>query len=164
MDPRSEAQLGHVSPSLAAKVRSAADQLAHVGTFFLVVSGLRTPTEQDALYDQGRTGPGQIVTYARAGYSMHNCGLADAVPFLSSDSGALNWKANTPQFETMVAALKEQGLVWGGDWIHFKDDDHFQMPNLPDTPTDAMRADYGSGDQASLRAIWTKADQGVYAG
>jgi len=163
MDQRSEAQLATVSPDFAALVRNAADALAASGTYLLVVSGLRTAAEQNALYAQGRTAPGHIVTNARAGFSMHNYGLAvDVVPYLSGQTGALNWNVSTPQYQAMVAALKAQGLVWGGDWKSLADYDHFQMPKLPNSPTAAMRADYGSGDTAALSNIWTKVDSGTY--
>jgi peptidoglycan L-alanyl-D-glutamate endopeptidase CwlK len=165
MDKRSEAALANVNPALADKVRAAASQLATLGTYILVVSGLRTAAEQDALYAQGRNGaPGHIVTNAKAGYSMHNYGLAvDVVPYLSGKSGQLNWDSNTPQFRAMVAALEAQGLVWGGEWKTFPDDDHFQMPGIPASPNSAMQADYGDGGQASLRSIWSKAATGTYA-
>jgi peptidoglycan L-alanyl-D-glutamate endopeptidase CwlK len=164
MDARSEAQLATVSPDLATKVRAATDSLAQAGTYLLVVSGLRTPAEQDALYAQGRTTPGHIVTNAKAGQSMHNYGLAvDVVPYLSGPAGALNWTVSTPQYKAMVAAMKAQGLVWGGDWVSFPDDDHFQMPDLPASPNKAMIDDYGAGDTAALEAIWTNADDGKYA-
>jgi peptidoglycan LD-endopeptidase CwlK len=136
MDARSEARLMTVSPDLAAKVRAAADTLAALGTHLLVVSGLRTPAEQDALYEQGRTTPGHIVTNAKAGQSMHNYGLAvDVVPYLSGESGDLNWHADT---------------------------DHFQMGGLPANPTAAMEADYGAGDDAALQVIWTNCGDGKY--
>jgi peptidoglycan LD-endopeptidase CwlK len=164
MDQRSEAQLAMVCPDLATLVRNAAEILAAQGTFLLVVSGLRTAAEQDALYAKGRTTPGPVVTKAKAGFSMHNYGLAvDVVPYLSGQTGALNWTVSTPQFQAMAAALKAQGLVWGGDWKSFPDYPHFQMPRLPATPTTAMRTDYGAGDTADLSAIWTKVDSGIYA-
>ena len=164
MNARSEAQLATVSPDLALKVRAAADSLAQAGTYLLVVSGLRTSAQQDALYAQGRTTPGHIVTNARAGQSMHNYGLAvDVVPYLSGNGGALNWSVHTPQYQAMVAALKAQGLVWGGDWVTFPDADHFQLPNIPDSPSAAMIADYGAGDATTLETIWTNADNGKYA-
>src|SRR6201996_376945 len=141
MDARSEAALATVDPELANKVRAAADSLAANGTYLLVVSGLRTADQQNALYAQGRTAPGHIVTNAKAGQSMHNYGLAvDVVPYLSGQTGALNWNPSTPQYQAMVAAMKAQGLVWGGDWIHFKDEDHFQMPNVPANPDALMIA------------------------
>ena len=165
MDKRSEAVLTNVDSALADKVRAAANQLATLGTYLLVVSGLRTAAEQNALYAQGRNGAsGHIVTNAEAGYSMHNYGLAvDVVPYLSGKSGQLNWDSNTPQFKAMVAALKAQGLIWGGDWKTFPDSDHFQMPGIPDNPSAAMLADYGDGGQASLSSIWNKAATGTYA-
>ena len=164
MDKRSEAVLAKVNPALANKVRAAADGLATAGTYLLVVSGLRTAAEQDALYAQGRSKPGHIVTNARAGFSMHNYGLAvDVVPYLTGSSGQLNWGPNTAQFRAMVAALEAQDLVWGGSWKSIPDEDHFQMPGVPVTPNAAMRADYKDGDAASLAVIWSKAAAGDYA-
>lgn len=165
MDKRSEALLTNVDSVLADKVRAAANQLATLGTYLLVVSGLRTAPEQNALYAQGRNGaPGHIVTNAKAGYSMHNYGLAvDVVPYLSGKSGQLNWDSNTPQFRAMVTALEAQGLVWGGEWKTFPDPDHFQMPGIPASPNAPMLADYGDGGQASLTSIWSKTAAGTYA-
>jgi D-alanyl-D-alanine dipeptidase len=112
MDARSESALATVDPGLAKKVRNAADKLAAAGTYILVVSGLRTAAQQNALYEQGRTAPGHIVTNAKAGQSMHNYGLAvDVVPYLSGATGDLNWKPETDQFKAMVAALKAEGLA-----------------------------------------------------
>jgi hypothetical protein len=164
MDTRSEAVLAKVNPGLAKRVRNAADKLASAGTNLLVVSGLRTAAEQNALFAQGRGGAaGHVVTNARAGYSMHNYGLAvDIVPYLSGDSGELNWESNTPQFRAMVTALEAEGLVWGGEWKSFPDDDHFQMPGLPVTPNDSMRSDYGDGGYGALANIWNKASSGGY--
>lgn len=164
MDTRSEAALATVNPTFADLVRAAAISLEAQGTYLLVVSGLRTAAQQDALYAQGRTTPGHIVTNAKAGQSMHNYGLAvDIVPYLSGQTGALNWQPTTPQYEAMVAALKAQGLTWGGDWISIKDYDHFQMSDLPVSPNEAMITDYGTGDQASLQTIWTNCGDGKYS-
>lgn len=164
MDVRSEAALATVNPALAGKVRAAAVVLEAAGTYLLVVSGLRTADQQNALYAQGRTTPGHIVTNAKAGQSMHNYGLAvDVVPYLSGQSGNLNWQPSTPQYQAMVDALKAQGLGWGGDWVTFKDEDHFQMSDVPKNPSEAMIQDYGTGDQAALQTIWTNAGDGRYS-
>jgi peptidoglycan L-alanyl-D-glutamate endopeptidase CwlK len=164
MDARSEAALATVDPELADKVRAAASSLEANGTYLLVVSGLRSAAEQDALYAQGRTASGHIVTNAKAGQSMHNYGLAvDVVPYLSGESGILNWNPETEQFRALVTSMKAQGLIWGGDWIHFKDEDHFQMANIPASPDALMIADYGRGDEPALQAIWTNADDGKYS-
>jgi peptidoglycan L-alanyl-D-glutamate endopeptidase CwlK len=164
MNARSEAALATVSPVLADKVRAAATILEAAGTHLLVVSGLRSAAQQDALFAQGRTAPGQVVTNAPAGHSMHNYGLAvDVVPYVSGDTGDLNWRSHTPQFTAMVTALKAQGLAWGGDWIHFKDEDHFQLSDIPANPSAAMISDYGAGDETALQAIWKNTDDGKYS-
>jgi peptidoglycan LD-endopeptidase CwlK len=163
VDARSEAALSTVSPDLASKVRAAADALAATGTYLLVVSGLRTAAEQNTLYAQGRTDPGHIVTNAKAGQSMHNYGLAvDIVPYLTGQTGQLNWQPATPQFQAMVDALVAQGLVWGGAWKTLPDHDHFQIPTVPVSPDAAMEADYGDGDQAALATVWANAAAGTY--
>jgi peptidoglycan L-alanyl-D-glutamate endopeptidase CwlK len=150
-DAVSNRRLWLVNPALAAKVNLAANLLAMAGTYFRVVQGLRTYAEQDALYAQGRTTPGHIVTDARGGYSDHNFGCAvDCVPFLSGPGGDLNWNVKTDQFQAMVAALKAQGLLYGGDWVHMHGDfDHFYIG--PATPTDVDRQAFAKG---GLLAVW----------
>jgi len=145
-DLPSEAKLALVHPALSAKVHAAMDALAAKRTFFRVAQGLRTYAEQDALYAQGRTSPGHIVTNARGGWSNHNFGMAvDCYPFLSGASGDLNWNARSPQFGAMVDALKWEGLVWGGDWHSLPDPPHFQLASVPVTPTNADRVAYAEG-------------------
>lgn len=156
MEPISEQRLAQVSPKLAAKVRAASDVLSEAGTYFRVAQGLRTYAEQDALYAQGRTTPGHIVTNARGGYSNHNFGCAvDCYPFLQGSSGNINWNPKSPQFLAMVEALKEQGLVWGGDWHSLVDPPHFQLPDVPVTPTDTDRGAYAVG---GIKAVWAMYD------
>jgi peptidoglycan L-alanyl-D-glutamate endopeptidase CwlK len=166
MNARSETALATVNPTLADKVRAAAAALEPSGIYLLVVSGLRTADEQNALYAIGRTVEldRKPVTNAKAGQSMHNYGLAvDVAPYVTGESGQINWNEGTPQFQSMVTAIKAQGLAWGGDWVHFKDYDHFQISSVPSSPTSAMEEDYGTGDQAALTALWMNVDDGKYA-
>jgi len=152
MEAISEQRLALVHPALAAKVRAAADALAANGLYFRVAQGLRTHAEQDALYEQGRSTPGSIVTNARGGYSNHNFGCAvDCYPFDDGQTGDLDWSPMSVEFQEMVEALKAQGLVWGGNWASLKDYPHFQLANVPVTPTDADRAAFASG---GLQAVW----------
>jgi hypothetical protein len=82
--------------------------------------GYRTNAEQDALYAQGRTTPGPIVTWARGGESIHNVG--HAIDIFRIDGGNLyNVSPAT------VNSFKQQGFTWGGDWKAPKTDKpHFQ--------------------------------------
>lgn len=52
---------------------------------------LRTFAEQAALYNQGRKTPGKIVTWAQAGESFHNYGLAFDVCFIRDKDGDGNF-------------------------------------------------------------------------
>lgn len=98
---------------------------------------LRTFAEQDALYAQGRTRPGSIVTKAKGGLSMHNYGLAiDVVLLLDRDGDGkfteASWDTKgdydadgVADWMEIVRVFKEFGWEWGGDW-KFYDAPHFQ--------------------------------------
>lgn len=169
MNARSEAYLINVMPELADAVHKAAASLQAQGTTITVVAGLRTSMDQQILYSQGRSKPGHIVTNARPGESMHNYGLAvDVVPYLSGQFGDLNWNVKTAQFQAMVAAMKAEGLEWGGDWKgDLGDFDHFQLAGLPATPTPAMVQDFTATAvpyaSATISGIWDKVRAGEYA-
>jgi RHS repeat-associated protein len=87
-----------------------------------VTDGFRTYAEQDNIYAQGRTKPGNIVTYASGGKSNHNFGLAvDVVPF---ENGKLNW--DTKNYPLIGRIGESRGLEWGGRWKRPVDRPHFQ--------------------------------------
>lgn len=98
---------------------------------------LRTFAEQNALFAQGRTKPGKIVTKARGGLSMHNYGLAiDVVLLLDRDGDGnfteASWDTKgdfdgdgVADWMEIVRIFKEFGWEWGGDW-KFVDPPHFQ--------------------------------------
>jgi peptidoglycan L-alanyl-D-glutamate endopeptidase CwlK len=89
---------------------------------------LRTFAEQQALFNQGRTTAGKIVTNARAGQSYHNYGLAvDIVLLVDKD---VNGTFETASWDTSsdfdadrvsdwmecVRIFKKYGWTWGADW------------------------------------------------
>lgn len=103
-----------------------------------IVQGLRTIEEQNALYAQGRTKPGNIVTNARGGSSFHNYGLAiDFAILYDKDSNGkfevLSWDINydfdkdgKKDWMEVVEAFKFKGWKWGGDWTSIKDNPHLE--------------------------------------
>ncbi|MCP3807113.1 M15 family metallopeptidase [Paenibacillus sp. Lou8.1] len=104
------------------------------GVWVLITQGLRTYAEQDALYAQGRTKPGQVITKARGGYSNHNFGFAADFALLLRDGRTVSWdtlrdddKDSLPDWSEVVEEAKGLGLEWGGDWRTFKDMPHLQM-------------------------------------
>ena len=94
------------------------------GIDLLVTSTYRDNESQNALYAQGRTAAGRIVTNAKAGQSFHNYRCAvDVVPLVS---GKPNWKTTDPVWQRVGALGKSAGLEWAGEWKRFKEFAHFQ--------------------------------------
>ena len=93
------------------------------GIDLLVTSTYRDNESQDALYAQGRTTPGNIVTRAKAGQSWHNwrCAL-DVVPLVN---GKAIWD-DQAMWKQVGEIGKSCGLEWAGDWVTFKEFPHFQ--------------------------------------
>ena len=92
---------------------------------------LRTFAEQDAIYAQGRSKPGKIVSNARGGYSYHNYGLAIDIVLIKDNKEAI-WdtkgdydKDGKSDWQEVVTIFKQYGWEWGGDW-RFVDAPHFQ--------------------------------------
>lgn len=98
---------------------------------------LRTFAEQDALFAQGRSKPGKIVTKAKGGQSYHNYGLAIDIVLLvdkdhngSFETAAWDTKSDfdgdkVADWMEIVGVFKRHGWEAGIDW-HFKDPPHFQ--------------------------------------
>lgn len=92
---------------------------------------LRTIDEQNALYAQGRTKPGSIVTNAKGGSSYHNFGLAFDIVLLydKDDNGTFetaSWDTKDKNWKAVVKFFKEKGWFHGGDFKSFKDEPHFE--------------------------------------
>jgi len=131
LDP--QGKLENVHPRLAEKVRAMAADLAAVGITITVTSGMRSVSDQDDLYAQGRSFPGTIVTNARGGQSMHNYGLAVDVD-----------TPNEGNFARIGVQGQAYGLVWGGSWSSLYDPVHFEMPR-GGRNMDQLLAMYDSG-------------------
>ncbi|UOE78343.1 M15 family metallopeptidase [Parageobacillus thermoglucosidasius] len=124
---RAEKKLSGLHPVVAEKARQLIQQTCTEGIPIIITQGLRTIEEQDRLYAQGRTKPGNIVTNARGGYSYHNFGLAFDVCVCDVVKGNLvpNWKVDR-RWHRVGQIGKSLGLEWGGDWRRLRDYPHFQ--------------------------------------
>lgn len=141
-------------PELAARM---ARVLAACGGRLVMLSGHRPPKEQAALYDKGRkvvwsgdwrvmselvVDQSKIVTNARPMSSAHNyspsravdCVLDDTLVKVSIREGRPDlWCTSTREarkaWADYGAALKAEGLVWGGDW-RMRDLPHAELPDF----------------------------------
>jgi len=120
-DPRSERNLATVQPQLQRLGRELLRRLAAEGLVFKVTSGNRTQAEQDALYAQGRTTKGPVVTWTRK--SRHIGGRAIDLTLFSGKNPV--WESR--HYDRAGKVGEELGLVWGGRW-KTADKPHFELP------------------------------------
>jgi len=81
------------------------------GIQFKVFEAFRFPERQADLFSQGRTKPGNIVTYAQPWYSYHQYGLA--VDFVLFENGKWNWDDSTAEKKQWWKRMHELGKKYG---------------------------------------------------
>ena len=119
-------RLKGVHPMLARAILNILNKLP-----MFVVQGVRTAEEQAALYAQGRTAPGKIVTHKdglihKSNHQPHADGLGHAVDcaWVGSDPFA-----DSHPWGAYGALVEAAGLVWGGRWTTLVDRPHAELPN-----------------------------------
>lgn len=123
-DERSERNILTLEPRVRPYARALVHTAASHGITIKVISGNRTYAEQDALYEQGRSKPGSIVTNARAGFSWHNFGLAFDIGVFADGA----YKPESPAYGAVGVLGRSLGLEWGGDWKgNLIDEPHFAL-------------------------------------
>ena len=116
---------------------------ATFGCRYVMTDGNRSLAGQEAIYAQGRTVPGKIVSYAKPGQSWHNLKAA-------GDFGVFRGKAYLDQTDPAAAErvhlacaahAKACGLTAGAYWKK-QDLPHYQAAELADSPKAADRAKF----------------------
>jgi peptidoglycan L-alanyl-D-glutamate endopeptidase CwlK len=123
VDARSEKVISTLQPQVWPTARALVQKAAQNGIQIKVISGLRSYTEQNALYAQGRTQAGRKVTNARGGYSNHNFGIAFDIGVFEGS----RYLGESPKYKAVGALGMELGLEWGGSWKTIVDEPHFQL-------------------------------------
>jgi len=123
VDPRSEKAIATLQPEVRPYARALVLRAASAGITIKVISGLRTYDEQNALYAQGRSKPGRVVTNARGGYSNHNFGIAFDIGIFEGSK----YIPESSRYKAIGAMGVALGLEWGGNWTSIKDEPHFQL-------------------------------------
>lgn len=131
-------KLTGVHPELVIKIKQILAAMAALGFPMMVVQGLRTAEAQAALYAQGRTKPGKIVTNCdgiktKSNHQAKADGFGHAVDlaFIDDPRTPVNetwdeqlWHQAGPAYGACAKAL---GLVWGGDWKSITDRPHVEL-------------------------------------
>jgi peptidoglycan L-alanyl-D-glutamate endopeptidase CwlK len=120
-------------PVVAESEKLLVRKAARRGIEIVITHGFRSNEEQNALFNQGRSIAGNIVTNAQGGESYHNYGLA--IDFaLRTPEGDVVWDMERDDngngqadWMEVVELAKELGFTWGGDWANFPDYPHLQM-------------------------------------
>lgn len=115
------------------------------GLNVLVTETFRTKSEQDALYAQGRTAPGNIVTNAKYPKSPHCWGVA--FDFCRNVRGR-EYDDSDGFFKKCGEIGKSLGLAWGGDFRSFVDKPHLELKRfLPNNSVKTLQAKYGTPEK-----------------
>jgi peptidoglycan L-alanyl-D-glutamate endopeptidase CwlK len=89
-----------------------------------IISGTRTYAEQDALYARGRNGdPSKPVTNAKGGQSNHNFGVAWDIGIFARGT----YRSASLLYAKAAKVGLAPGIEWGGHWIRFPDQPHYQL-------------------------------------
>ena len=142
--------ISDLHPRLQSKLAELQTLCSNNGITIKIGECLRTVAEQDALYAQGRTAPGSIVTNARGSSysSQHQWGIA-ADFYLNMDVDGDGSKSDdafnnvTGLFDRVGNLAKSIGLGWGGDWKSPVDKPHLYLPDWGSTPSQ-LKAQYGT--------------------
>lgn len=136
LSERSLKALVGVDPRLVAVVRRAIE-ITKVD--FMVIEGVRTQARQSALYAQGRTKPGKIVTWTRNSRHIRNpvTGWGEAVDLLPAPYDWKDVRNFDAVADAMMQAAREKGVKlrhgadWDGDGVRRErsesDNPHFEL-------------------------------------
>lgn len=126
------AKLVGVHPDLVVKVIRILTAMESLHLKMLVTDGVRTLEQQMALYAQGRTMPGHIVTNCdgvlkRSNHQPHDDGFGHAVDCCFVLNGVPSWDKSLPWI-LYGGMAQQQGLVWGGTFKTLVDLPHVELP------------------------------------
>lgn len=127
-DPGGRLADANMNNDFTGRVESTMRTMRRENVDMRVTDGFRSFQEQDNLYAQGRTRPGNIVTGARGGQSWHNYGTAVDSTFVNQN-GQVHWPENG-EYADLWRRYGEvgasNGLTWGGNWQRMPDRPHLE--------------------------------------
>lgn len=155
MNAATVARLELLHPRVKLKGQQHCQLAALKGIDLEISQGLRTWPEQAALYAQGRTTPGLIVTHAKPGQSYHQFGLAYDIALVTA--GGLDWSGTDELWVEAIALGQSLGLTAGAEWHGVQQDrPHFQLTGgFGVSPGDDVLSLFHGG---GINAVWAELD------
>ena len=131
MTDRDLAKLAGVHPTLVGRVVRILAAMEALGHPMCVTDGVRSATAQAALFAQGRTAPGRIVTNAdgvttKSNHQPKADGYGHAVDCCFLQDGKPSWDVSLP-WAAYGALAQAVGLTWGGAWAKLHDLPHIEL-------------------------------------
>ncbi len=116
--------LDGLHPLLITAIENILAKMSKVGHPMMVTDTVRTVAQQQALYAQGRTKPGKIVTNCdgeliKSNHQVHSDGYGHAADLCFVVGGKPSWDIKLP-WKLYGAFAKMEGLGWGGSWTNTK--------------------------------------------
>ena len=143
-DMRTEMNLMTLHPKAQEAARKFMKQVLAAGITVRIISGTRTYAEQNALYRRGRYGnPGPRVTNARGGQSNHNFGIAWDIGIFRNGI----YLGESPLYKKAAEIGIVAGVEWGGNWVSFPDQPHYQM--ITGLPISVVRERFENGQSVT---------------
>jgi RHS repeat-associated protein len=148
--PQNLAVLDSLDPYVANLAAQHLSEMTEEGLDVRLTQGFRTYEVQNGYYAHGRTLPGDIVTNARGGESLHNFGLAYDVGVF--DKGQYANRGRDPRYsragvlgEGVSDGIGAERLSWGGRWGK-PDTPHFEFDG--GLPLAEIRRRFEAGEPA----------------
>ena len=146
-------RLRGVYPPLASAVHTLIQQLLAQGHTAVITQGVRTSSQQAALYAIGRTKPGKIVTNCDGVVKVSNHqpkadGYGYAVDLAwRTPNGGITWEGPWALMGRLAQSL---GLTWGGAWTSYLDRPHLEWNGRAAAvaPTGGTSSPAGPGSSA----------------
>ena len=119
-----------VHPRLIEKIERVLKAMEALGQPMFVCQGVRTTEQQQALYAQGRTRPGAVVTKAdgvvnKSNHQVKADGFGHAVDCAFQNGEPFG---EFQPWKTYGACCDAVGLIWGGSWKTILDRPHAELP------------------------------------
>lgn len=147
-------------PELITLQKAHQEECRKNGITYIVTQTERSRAEQTAIYNQGRSTPGRIVTYCQYPMSPH-CWCC-AYDIAITVNGKVTWDRDD-LYRKAGAIGKALGLQWGGEFKRIYDTPHYEIPKyVKNKSVDWLLHTYGTPEK--FKAAWPKGPSGILAG